>query len=216
MTIFGQSDAQNKRLLELRRLNHAVAVTTAYQRRGSQVDLEAEHSEAVREGYEDGYADGLAKAAIESAALRDAESRRVEVAFAALSKALAEVHEIGTRLRTEVQTTVPKLAFSLLEELLGREAGLAANPGRDAIARALALDGGNQPAIVRMNPADVETLGDVSEISPGRELCLVADPSIKCGGALVEVGRSTLDAQLDSALERVRQVLLASGPESGQ
>ena len=216
MTVSGHSDAKNQRLHELRRLNHAAAVITPYERRGSEADLYADHSEAVREGYEDGYADGLAKAAIELAAMRDEESRRFEAAFIALSKAVTEVHEIGTRLRAEVETAVPKLAFSLLEQLLGREARLAASPGRDAIARALALDGGTQPATIRMSPEDIETLGDISEICSGREICLVGDTSIKSGGALVVIGGSTLDAQLDSALERVRQVLLGSGTVSEQ
>jgi flagellar biosynthesis/type III secretory pathway protein FliH len=39
---------------------------------------------------------------------------------------------------------------------------------------------------------------------------VVADPSVERGGAMVEVGRATLDGQLSSALDRVRQVLLGT------
>ncbi len=82
---------------------------------------------------------------------------------------------------------------------------LAATPGRDAITRVLALSEGLEPATVRLNPLDVETL---DALDLGRVLTVVADPSVERGGAVAEVGRAILDGQLESALERVRQVLL--------
>jgi flagellar assembly protein FliH len=85
---------------------------------------------------------------------------------------------------------------------------LAANPGQDAVSRVLALDEGMQPATVRLNPGDIEAL---EEVDLGRVLNVVADPSVEPGGAVVEIGRATLDGQLGPALERVRQVLLGSG-----
>jgi flagellar assembly protein FliH len=85
---------------------------------------------------------------------------------------------------------------------------LAANPGRDAVIRVLALDEGLSPATVRLNPVDMAAL---EALDLGRVLNVVADPGVEPGGALVEVGRASLDRQLGPALERVRQILL--GPD---
>ncbi len=44
--------------------------------------------------------------------------------------------------------------------------------------------------------------------SPSRLLTVVADPTVEPGGALVEVGATTIDSQLSRALERVRAVIV--------
>jgi flagellar assembly protein FliH len=108
-------------------------------------------------------------------------------------------------MRAEIQAAAPKLAFAVVEALLGRELALAANPGREAVARVLALDEGMQPATVRMNPTDIAAFG---EDDLGRVVSVVADPAVEPGGAVVEIGRATLDAQLGPAVERVREILL--------
>ena len=78
----------------------------------------------------------------------------------ALAHAVAATEEAERTLRAEIQTAAPKLAFALVETLLGRELALAADPGREAITRVLALDEGMQPATVRLNPADVAAFDD--------------------------------------------------------
>ena len=206
MSVFGYPDPPTTSPRALRRLSHSPVVPTPYLSRNVELEaVEAEAAAAVRRGYDEGYAEGLARAASVAAGLQKEESQRVAGALSALSCALAAIEESERRLRGEIEAAAPKLAFSLLETLLGRELVLAVTPGRDAITRVLALDEGLEPATVRLNPADVETLG---ALDLGRVLHVVADPSVESGGAVVEVGRAILDGQLRSALERVRQVLL--------
>jgi flagellar assembly protein FliH len=209
VSVFGYSDPPTTAPRTLRRLSHSPVVPTTYLSRT--VDLEAMETEteaAVRRGYDEGYAEGLAHAAAVATALKKEESERVAGALSALSAALAATEESERRMRAEIEAAAPKLAFSLLETLLGRELVLAATPGRDAITRVLALDEGLEPATVRLNPLDVETL---ETLDLGRVLNVVADPAVESGGAIVEVGRAVLDGQVRSALERVRQVLLGPG-----
>ncbi len=194
---------------ELRRLAHQSAVSTTYANRDrSQDETDAQRATAAREGYEAGYADGLARATEDANLVREEESRRAAVAMAALTRAVHTVQEVEQQLRADLQAAAPQLAFALLEELLARELALAVNPGLDAITRVLALDEGTSPARVRMNPADVETLG---ELGLSRETVVVPDPGIQPGSAVAEIGRTTLDGQLEAALLRVRQILL--GPD---
>lgn len=195
----------------LRRLAHLPAVPITYASRDTEEEsMEIRHAVAERQGYEDGYAKGLERALADTERARGEESLRVEMALALLARAVTDAHEAGVRLRNEIQASAPKLAFALVEELLARELELTLNPGREAIIRTLALDEGTLPAMVRMNPADVENLGEISEFGLGREILVVADPAIETGGVLVEIGNTTLDGQLNTALERVRKVLFGS------
>lgn len=212
------SDLSAKPIRELRRLNHSNVVATTYVKRVIQDGsdpIETRAAEALRDGYEDGYengyAEGVAKATLEAALAREEYSKRASLAFSALSRALQDVYVGECTLRSEVQAEVPKLVFRLLEQLFARELELAINPGREAVARALALDDGIQSVTIRMNPKDITTLGEISSITFGREVNVVGDVSIELGGALVEIGRATFDAQMTTALDRVRRVLLGHG-----
>jgi flagellar assembly protein FliH len=188
-------------------------VPITYANRDATIEsLESFRARAVRDGYEDGYTDGRARAAVEAARQREELSARVDAALASLANAVARAQELDQERRRDVQSSAAELAFTLLEELLARELALSVNPGRDAIIRALALDKGTEPATVRLNPRDLEVLGELSDLEHGRPVTVLADPSVEPGGALVEIGRSTLDGQLRTALERVRGVLVdASG-----
>ena len=213
MTMFGYSELPARPVRALRRLNHSTIVKTSYLSRVAEIEVaDEESSEAARQGYEDGYAEGFAKAALEAAATREEEHKRVELALAAVSKALASVQEADSLFRSELETTVPKVAFALLEELLGRELELSANPGREAVARALALFESSQHATIRLNPRDIESLGDISDLTSGHDVSVVADAGVEPGGALVDAGGATVDAQVGAALERVRKVLLGPVP----
>jgi flagellar assembly protein FliH len=193
----------------LRRLGHLPAVPTTYASRDLDISaLDALAEAAKHRGYDAGYAEGSAAAAGDAARAREAETLRATKALAALTQAVAEVREIERGLRDEVRESVPRFAFTILEALLAREEQLSVHPARAAIERALTLDEGTQPVTVRLNPADVDTIGD---IALSRQVCVVADAAVASGGALVEVAEATLDGQLSSALERVKRVLF--GPE---
>jgi flagellar assembly protein FliH len=189
----------------------ATVVPITYANRDATIEsLESFRARAVRDGYEDGYADGQARAAAEAARERGVLVSRIEAAIASLESAVRGAQMLDAKRRVELQSTASELAFTLLEELLVRELALAANPGRDAITRALELDKGREPATVRLNPRDLDALGEFADIARGRQLSLVADSSVDPGGALVEIGRSTLDGQLSTALARVRVVLVGA------
>jgi flagellar assembly protein FliH len=206
VSTFGPPDPPTATPRALRRLSHSPVVPTTYVSRNVELDASRAESEAaVRQGYDDGYADGLARAAEVAEQMRKEEAQQAAAALAALGRAIDVAEEAATQMRAEIQTAAPKLAFALLEVLLGRELALSADPGQEAISKVLALDEGMQPATVRLHPDDVARLGAVAL---GRVVTIVADPLVESGGALVEIGRTTLDGQLGPALERVRRVLL--------
>jgi len=177
MSVSGHPDPPTTAPRPLRRLSHSPAVPTTYRSRTLEIEaMEAGAAAAVRRGYDDGYAEGLAAAAADAAGIREEEVRRATAALSALSRAVAAAEEAERTMRAEIQAAAPKLAFALVEALLGRELALAANPGREAVARVLALDEGMQPATVRMNPADIAAFG---EGDLGRVVSVVADPAVE-------------------------------------
>lgn len=207
MTISRPEGSSGRRAL--RRLPPSVVPITYANRDATIESLETFRSRAVRDGYEDGYADGQARARLEAERQREEQAARVDVALSSLERAISRANDIDLERRRELQSAASELAFMLLEELLARELALSSNPGRDAITRALSLDQGNELATVRLHPDDLATLGELADLGVSRPLDVRADTSIERGGAVVEIGRTTLDGQLASALERVRRVLVA-------
>lgn len=196
---------------ELRRL-HVAVVPTAYISRDAEEDAsEAQRALAERRAFEDGYALGLAEAQVEIERMKKEDLRRVSSAVSALERAVSELVADADNLRREMQASASRLAFAIVEQLFSRELQLAVNPGRDAIIRTLALDESTAPVTVRLNPEDFATLGEVGDIGLNRQITVIADPLIAPGGAVAETGSTTLDGQLSTALERVREILVG-GP----
>lgn len=159
-------------------------------------------------GFGAGYRDGMAEAAITVAA-ETAELRgRLDRAFRAMSASAAE---LAVRQATDLAACEDGLAaaaLDLAEAIIGRELEVAKWPGADALARALALVPPARSAAAHLHPADLCDL-DPDMVAAGRDLTLVADPSVEPGGCVVVVGDSRIDAQLGPALARVRAALLS-------
>jgi flagellar assembly protein FliH len=170
----------------------------------------ADHAHAA--GYEAGYADGQRDA---EAAAGDAErdsAARVESAVSALRRSVDAAQSAYEERSAQLEGAVPRFAFELLETLFARESAIAVDPGREAIIRALALDESTLPAIARLSPEDADTIGELADLS-SRPLKVIADPTVEPGGALVEIGSTTIDTQLSHALQRVRAVMIGQLPE---
>ena len=170
---------------------------------------------AVQQGYEDGWARGhrdgftagQAQAREEAARLESERAAAVELALEALARAGDELGVRRLEHSARAEDALVNGALELATALLGRELELATAPGRDALARALRLADGNEAALVRMHPDDIATLGDHTELAPGRDLTVLADAAVDRGGCLVEVGDGRIDARIGAALERVEEVL---------
>src|SRR3712207_9345439 len=96
------------------------------------------------------------------------------------------------------------VVLTLLEDLLGRELELASSPDLDAVRRALTLCPADAPAVVRLHPDDLREVPEAALAELPGSVRVVADLSVERAGAIAETGSSRIDAQLGSALERVR------------
>jgi flagellar assembly protein FliH len=174
---------------------------------------------ARAEGYAVGWAEGR-RAADEAAVLQatvaaTAQAEEARCSATALASALRALTAAADALEARAVVPAAELAdavvtgaFELAQALLGRELSLTADPGLDALRRALVLLPENRPVTARMNPDDASVCrAGLATASLGREVLVVSDPTVEPGGAIVACDSTRVDAQLGPAIDRVREVL---------
>ncbi|GAB3861282.1 FliH/SctL family protein [Dactylosporangium cerinum] len=175
-------------------------------------------AEAEAAGYAAGWAQGrrearagaeaeAARVAAEAAEIAELHRQRVEHALQAIGAAAGALERRAVPAAQDVEDQIVATAFALAEAVLGRELRTATEPGREALARALALVPSASPVTVRLNPADRLTIGQTELVMDGRTVSLVDDPGLGPGDALALCDATTVDARLGPALDRVREVL---------
>jgi flagellar assembly protein FliH len=174
--------------------------------------IEAAVAEGYREGYQQGLGQGRAEGLAASRAAGAEQRQRLAVVTEALARAAEQLahHDVAA---TEVLgAQAVDLAFQLAEAILGRELALSAEPGREAVTRALALTPAGQDAVLRLHPDDALMVGDLGSLAAGRQVTIVPDAAVERGGCLLETGDSRIDAQIGPALARARAVLEGEVP----
>jgi flagellar biosynthesis/type III secretory pathway protein FliH len=184
--------------------NRELAIVTPEVLHLVEEDLRSERERTLSEAWDSGYADGLEQARTDAA--REAEHARATIDLAQLALTEASKSAIGAfeLEHRRLQREAVELAFVLTETVLVRELQLSDSPGMEAIARAVAEVPSGAAMTVRLNPADVRTI-DVSS-RPEDAPKIVADAAIGQGGCLLEVGTTVVDARIEAALGRIRQV----------
>ena len=180
--------------------------------------LAAARVEAEAAGYAAGWAQGRreAKAAAEAQADRDALAaeevlgaltEQVERTMTAMARAASTLERQAVPAILEIEQAIVEAAFQIAEAIVGRELRTATEPGREAVARALALTADQRPVTVRLNPADRMSIGTTEVVVDGRTVTLVADTRLRAGDAVAVCDATTVDARIGPAVERVREVL---------
>jgi flagellar assembly protein FliH len=168
------------------------------------------------QGYAAGWAEGrtvaLAQAELaerDRAAGREAAHAQVlaaqQCAVDALAKAAEHYAGASTDLLEALADQAFDLALRIAEAVIGRELETAADPGGDALRRALTLVPPAAAVTVRLHPED-RALLDLTVLA-GRPVSLVDDPALTRGDAVVETETGVVDATVGAALDRVREVL---------
>jgi flagellar assembly protein FliH len=163
------------------------------------------------DGYAAGFAAGTAAAEEVTAAAERQREQRLASALLTLDRAASAFNDRQAVALHDVEDVVAAIAFELTRALVGRELAISTTPGRDAIARALKLAPERVALTVRVHPDELGTI-DTAEVAPGRDVTLVGDPTIALGGCIVDAGPCRIDAELEPALQRVRDAL---GLEAG-
>ena len=187
--------------------------------------VQSAKDEAQRAGYADGhregYAHGLEVAAAEARAVARAQAQataateqqrnaRLQAALEVLDRVTAALQAREAVAVAEVEDAITDLALQVSAAVLTRELAVCADPGREALARALALAPRDAAVTARLHPLDATALAGIDSFA-GRPLQVVADPAVEPGGCVVDTAGRQIDAQVGPALARVAAVLRPAG-----
>jgi len=164
--------------------------------------VESAKQEGYAAGFEEGYAAGYTQG------IGDAQTH-IQLLAQLVEKLAREADALATRETTaceQIEDQVVATAVEIAETVVGRELETLDGRGRDAIARALALAPERGLVIARLHPADLAVLGDPAQLQLGRTLELVADPTLSPGDCILDVSACRVDARIQPALERLREV----------
>lgn len=159
---------------------------------------------ARRDAFEEGRRAG------EAAARKAAECVRataVRSTARQLADAARRVAELRAEVVEEVVGDLAGLVTDLAEILVGRELIVGQTAAREAIERALELAPRGPDLVVRVHPECGLDDEDIAEIAIGTEVAVVRDPEIDVHGCRITVGGCHIDAQIPSALARVRSAI---------
>ncbi|MDP3890243.1 FliH/SctL family protein [Nocardioides sp.] len=176
---------------------------------------------AQAQGYATGWMEGRREAAaaarVEAAEVEaraaSAEAQRAtehRAALAALQQAAQRLHDVVGEVCAQVEESATGLALALTSEILDRELGLSADPGADAVRRALRLLPPSGMVRVRLHPDDLSSPAVEAATAASLSGCgvtLVGDPGLARGDAVVEADDHVVDLRISTALERLREVL---------
>jgi flagellar assembly protein FliH len=168
-------------------------------------EVDAEYAAARELGREEGAAEARDRAAAESA------------------QHVQALERVATELRAVVERDGAALAASCCEivlEVLKKIAGpLLAAPEAvtGAVAQVLQRLKDDQQVVVRVRPAELETLAAakpaLTRALAGGELTLVADQRVELGGCIVESGLGNLDGRLEVQLGELYEILRTAKAE---
>jgi flagellar assembly protein FliH len=177
------------------RAREALAAELAETRRATLQQLAAMRAEAERRGYAAGEQRG------ESAARAALQSGVERAALLATRLAEARTSVIG-----DAEEAAIELAFGAVCRIMGEFAA-----SRDAVVAAVRAGAAamreHGQVCIRLHPLDLEMLEQGGARS-GTELRYCADSAVDLGGCLVESSAGTLDARLETQLERLRATLV--------
>lgn len=134
-----------------------------------------------------------------------ARSQRIEQLASELAEAANHAASMRAKVVEEVGREMAEFVVDLTEVLLSKEV-----EGRDALCdrllRAMALAPDGPDLVVRVSPQSGITDDEIRTISH-RVVEVVRDPAVDVTGCVVTVGGCKIDAQISTALDRVRREL---------
>jgi flagellar assembly protein FliH len=184
----------------------------------ARLEAESLRRRAVDDGRAAGVRQGLADAE------REIETRAAEIArqsvderlgsvLPALQAAAGALADERDRWLSEWEDTAVRLGVAVAGKLVRHELELRPDTARRLLADSLQLASGSAHVTVRLNPGDLERLGDrgrdvVRSLASCGQATLVPDASLSPGSVLIDTGPGTIDARIETQLERITSELL--------
>ncbi len=173
---------------------------------------------AYEQGKAEGRQDGLKE--VDAEINRRAEALAEQKIHERLHSLLPAMQAAAEGLQREYQSwlgrweaSAVRLSVAIAEKLLRHQLNIHPKENLELIQQALKLVTRVERLTVRLNPADVQSLGEHPEqfiraATHADQVEIVADPQVAPGGCLIQTQYGSIDAQLETILERITNELL--------
>ena len=173
---------------------------------------------AHAEGQSKGYRNGLKQAETEitkrSKELADQMvEQRLSTVLPAVSKLLDEIVSARSHCQAEWESELVDLSTGIAAKLIRRTFAATPEALTGLVQEAVQLAVGKTSLELRLNPGDLEALGDrvrvaVQKSARGIEIKLLGDDKVSAGGCIVVTEHGEIDAQIETMLTRISDELL--------
>jgi flagellar assembly protein FliH len=159
--------------------------------------LERERIE--REAYHRGFSEGKAVG-------REQAGAELQPVLDQLGRSLATLSSLRSRIRTEAEGDLLKLAISIARRVLHRELTLDPESIEGLIRVALEKLQSRELCRVRVHPDQEQAIrSSLERFSNSQKVELIADSSMQCGDVLFETAHGNLDASIESQLREIER-----------
>lgn len=174
--------------------------------------------QAEAEGRSQGYRNGIEQAETEiaerSQQLADEMvGQRLSTVLPAAQQLLEEIVNARSQCQAEWERELVELATGIAEKLIRRTLEVEPDAMISGVREAIQLAVGKTSLELRLNPTDLEALGDrvrvaVQESARGIDVRLLGDDKVTPGGCIVVTEHGEIDAQIETMLTRISDELL--------
>jgi flagellar assembly protein FliH len=161
--------------------------------------LQQDRERIEQEAYQRGFAEG------KNVGLQQAKAE-LQPVLEQLGKSLATLSSLRSRIRSEAEGDLLKLAISIARRVLHRELTLEPESIEGLIRVALEKLHSRELCRIRVHPDQESAIRNALErFSNSQKVELVADSSMQCGDVIFETAHGNLDASIESQLREIER-----------
>ena len=145
-------------------------------------------------GHEAGVADGL---------------KEIESVIHSLQQAMQEIKKLRTELCLNTEKEAVRLSLAIAGKILAREPATTPKIIAGVVKKTFETITINAPVRIRMHPSELAYMRERRHLIPIEgEVTFIDDPSISCGGCVVESLSGDIDARIESQLKVIEEAFL--------
>ncbi|MCA9022221.1 MAG: hypothetical protein KDA74_18860 [Planctomycetaceae bacterium] len=186
------------------------------------IDAQAEAEQIKQEAYQAGKQQGQAEGSreIESQVQSRSETlanqiveEKLGTVFPAMQAAVEGLQQEQVNWRQTWDTTAVKMCLVIAEKMVRHEIKSHPETVKPMMSEALKLASGTQHVRFQLNPTDVVHLGPntqnfITNLTGCQTCEIIEDESISPGGCIIETQHGTIDARIETQLDRIFQELI--------
>lgn len=191
------------------------------------LDAQQEAEQIRQTAYQEGHQQGLTEAQMEQEQLVQtrAEQRASQMVqeqlgtvYPAMQQAVEALQHERVNWRQIWDKSAVEICLGIAEKVIRAELNAKPESVRPMMSEALKLASGTQQIRFHLNPIDVEHLGQntrtfISNLTGCQSCEIIEDETISPGGCIVETQHGTIDATLETQLERISEELIIQNQE---